>query len=69
MMIRGSLRARFWGLVVGAGLMLPIVLAISVLSATAERNFGSILVAFLALAGVWCFEDLWVKAGQAVPLS
>jgi hypothetical protein len=25
--------------------------------------------AALALAGVWWFEDLWVKAGQIVPLS
>jgi formate-dependent nitrite reductase membrane component NrfD len=69
MLIRGSLRVRFWGWVVGAGLMLPIVLSISALSAAAERSFGSILIAVLALAGVWCFEDLWVKAGQSVPLS
>ena len=23
----------------------------------------------LALAGLWWFEELWVKAGQSVPLS
>ena len=23
----------------------------------------------LALAGLWIYEDLWVKAGQAIPLS
>jgi len=23
----------------------------------------------LALAGLWIYEDLWVKAGQSVPLS
>src|SRR2546421_548860 len=66
---RGPLRLRFWGLVIGAGLLLPIVLAISVLSSKAERDFTAILVAVLALAGVWFFEDAWVKAGQAVPLS
>ena len=27
------------------------------------------LVASLALAGLWLWEDLWVKAGQSVPLS
>jgi len=69
MLVRGPLRARFWGLVIGAGLILPIVLSISVLSSATERDFTAIVVAFLALAGVWCFEDLWVKAGQAVPLS
>jgi hypothetical protein len=25
--------------------------------------------AVLALAGLWWFEELWVKAGQCVPLS
>ncbi len=66
---RGRLRLRFWGLVIGAGLLLPIVLAISVLSSKVEKDFTSTLVAVLALAGVWFFEDAWVKAGQAVPLS
>jgi formate-dependent nitrite reductase membrane component NrfD len=69
MLIRGRLRARFWGLAIGAGLVLPIVLSISVLSSAAWRDFTALLIAVLALAGVWCFEDLWVKAGQAVPLS
>jgi formate-dependent nitrite reductase membrane component NrfD len=68
-LVRGSLRRRFWGEVIGAGLILPIVLSISMLSAASGRSFGSVLIALLALAGVWCFEDLWVKAGQAVPLS
>jgi hypothetical protein len=32
---------------------------------------GSVVIvaAVLALAGVWGFEALWVKAGQSVPLS
>jgi Ni/Fe-hydrogenase subunit HybB-like protein len=66
---RGPLRLRFWALAIGAGLLLPIVLAISVLSSKVEKDFTSILVAILALAGVWFFEDVWVKAGQAVELS
>jgi hypothetical protein len=28
-----------------------------------------VLAAVLALAGLWVYEDLWVKAGQSVPLS
>jgi hypothetical protein len=27
------------------------------------------LAAVLALAGLWLWEDLWVRAGQSVPLS
>ncbi|HEV2988053.1 MAG TPA: NrfD/PsrC family molybdoenzyme membrane anchor subunit [Candidatus Angelobacter sp.] len=69
MLVRGRLRARFWGIVIGAGLVLPIVISISVLPSHSDKNFSMVLVALLALLGVWCFEDLWVKAGQAVPLS
>ena len=29
----------------------------------------SIVAALLALAGLWLWEDLWVKAGQSIPLS
>jgi hypothetical protein len=25
--------------------------------------------ALLALAGLWVYEDVWVKAGQSLPLS
>jgi hypothetical protein len=27
------------------------------------------LAAILTLAGLWLWEDLWVKAGQSIPLS
>jgi hypothetical protein len=27
------------------------------------------LAAALTLAGLWLWEDLWVRAGQSVPLS
>jgi len=64
-LIRGHLRMRFWGLVVGAGLVLPIVLGIF----SAWDSIWTIPVPVLALAGVWWFQDLWVKAGQSVPLS
>ena len=30
---------------------------------------GAVTAAVLALAGLWLYEDLWVKAGQSVPLS
>jgi len=28
-----------------------------------------VLAAVFALAGLWLWEDLWVKAGQSIPLS
>jgi hypothetical protein len=27
------------------------------------------VAALLSLAGLWVYEDLWVKAGQSLPLS
>jgi Fe-S-cluster-containing dehydrogenase component/formate-dependent nitrite reductase membrane component NrfD len=59
----GALRGRFWGGVVGAGALAPALLLILAFPpATA-------LAALLALAGLYLWEDCWVRAGQAVPLS
>ncbi len=67
-LVRGHLSRRFWGLAVGAGLAAPILLGI--FSAFSGQVPGWIVtVPVLALAGVWWFQDLWVKAGQVVPLS
>jgi formate-dependent nitrite reductase membrane component NrfD len=60
--VAGHWRPRFWGGVVLAGIVAPIVLAW--LGAV-----GLGLGAILALAGLWLYEDLWVKAGQSIPLS
>jgi hypothetical protein len=46
----------------------PIILAVVAYWSTASAVF-SIAAAMLALAGLWWFEDLWIKAGQAAPLS
>jgi hypothetical protein len=64
-LVRGHLSKRFWGLVVGAGLVLPIVLSLF----ADWDSIWMMSVPVLSLAGVWWFQDLWVKAGQAVPLS
>jgi formate-dependent nitrite reductase membrane component NrfD len=66
--IRGRLSRQFWGLVVGVGMVVPIVLAAIAHSSSVPNTF-SIAAAVLALAGLWWFEELWVKAGQSVPLS
>lgn len=72
---RGPLRARFWGLAIGAGLVLPILVLSCVrylpVLPSMESGFvaATAVAALVALAGVWWFEDVWIKAGQSVPLS
>src|SRR5262249_7321471 len=72
---RGLLRARFWGLAVGAGMVLPTLILGWVrylpFRPATESGFiaATAAAALLALAGVWWFEDVWIKAGQSVPLS
>jgi Fe-S-cluster-containing dehydrogenase component/formate-dependent nitrite reductase membrane component NrfD len=64
---RGAYRIRFWAGVVAAGVVAPIALVLG--GAMLDSSVVSALAALLALAGLWLWEDLWVKAGQAVPLS
>ena len=54
------------GVVLG-GVFLPMALLIA--AAAADSTALSTVGALLALAGLWLWEDLWVKAGQSVPLS
>jgi formate-dependent nitrite reductase membrane component NrfD len=60
LLTRGAFRARFWGGVVVLGLLFPLALL--------QVGAGPAAAA-LALAGLWIYEDVWVKAGQSVPLS
>jgi len=64
LLTRGPLRAPLWGGVVVAGTALPLVLLLS-----AAVPLGSELAALLALGGLWLWEDLWIRAGQMIPLS
>ena len=59
---RGAYRARFWGVSVAGGVLLAFVAIVVVPG-------GMVIGALLALAGLWMYEDLWVRAGQSVPLS
>src|SRR5204863_473745 len=59
---RGPWRTPFWAGVVAAGTVLPIVLVW-------PNPYSAVLGALLALVGLWVYEDLWLRAGQAVPLS
>ncbi|HUY26706.1 MAG TPA: NrfD/PsrC family molybdoenzyme membrane anchor subunit [Candidatus Binataceae bacterium] len=64
----GALSTRFWGGAIGLGIAAPIILV-----AIADRGESAtalqVIAAALALGGVWMFEELWVRAGQSVPLS
>jgi len=67
LLTRGAYRARFWGGVVVLGTLAPLVALVGAVA------IGSIALAaaaaVLALGGLWLWEDVWVKAGQSIPLS
>ena len=58
----GAWAPRFWAGVVAGGIALPLLLVW-------WGPLAAAVAATLALAGLWLYEDLWVKAGQSVPLS
>jgi Fe-S-cluster-containing dehydrogenase component/formate-dependent nitrite reductase membrane component NrfD len=64
---RGAYRLRFWVGVIGGGVVAPVVLALA--AAALDSSVAAGVAALLALAGLWLWEDVWVKAGQSVPLS
>jgi Ni/Fe-hydrogenase subunit HybB-like protein len=55
-------RASFWLWVVAVGIAMPLLLVWF-------GPVGAAVAAVLSLAGLWVYEDLWVKAGQSLPLS
>ena len=62
LLTEGGYRNRFLGGAVIVGVLLPFVLIVSLPG-------GMVIGALLALAGLWVYEDLWVRAGQSIPLS
>jgi formate-dependent nitrite reductase membrane component NrfD len=66
---RGSLSRIFWGIMVGVGVLLPLALLLFSAIQTDASWLFPVVASVLALMGLWVFEDLWIKAGQAVPLS
>ena len=65
LLVSGRLGKAFWPLVVGAGVILPAVLILWQPGAT----IVSAAAAAAALFGLWIYEHIWIKAGQAMPLS
>ncbi len=65
LLTRGALRKQFWIFAIAIGVLAPFGLLVW----AGEFLWGSITAAVLALFGLWMYEHLWIKAGQAVPLS
>jgi Fe-S-cluster-containing dehydrogenase component/formate-dependent nitrite reductase membrane component NrfD len=65
LLARGALWKQFWLGVVGLGALAPIALTLWPTSSI----YPNLAAAVLALFGLWMYENLWIKAGQAVPLS
>lgn len=63
LLTHGELSGWFWGGVAAGGLLVPFLLLL------VGGSAGAAVAALLALAGLWLYEDLWVRAGQALPLS
>jgi formate-dependent nitrite reductase membrane component NrfD/NAD-dependent dihydropyrimidine dehydrogenase PreA subunit len=61
-------KVRFWGLAVGLGLIAPLLLFAAAILFNAP-NWLYLAIALLVLFGLWFQEDVWVRAGQSVPLS
>lgn len=67
-LVKGQYRVRFWGVAVGIGFLVPILLSAFFLFWHVSIRLAAVS-AIMALAGILGFEDVWVKAGQVVPLS
>ena len=65
----GRLRASFWYGVILAGGAIPAIFLTYALTAEAPLMALSRLAAILALLGVFIFDEIWIMAGQAAPLS
>ena len=66
-LVMGPLALPFWGLAVGVGIALPVVLVPVALATGASVLLA--LGAVAALVGLFAYEHCFVVAGQAVPLS
>ena len=67
MIWRGRFAPRFWAGVVGLGHVIPVVLLAAI--PMGLDPVAAIVAGACALLGLLAFEDIWVKAGQALPLS
>ena len=67
-MARGRYARQFWIGGVALGLIVPAVL-VAVSLASDSGSVPAAVAGICAVAGMWCYEDSFVRAGQSVPLS
>ena len=67
-MTRGRYARQFWAGGVGLGLAVPAVL-VAVALGTDAGSWAAGVAGISAVAGMWFYEDSFVRAGQSVPLS
>ena len=65
LLVHGPLSKPFWLCAIGLGIVIPVVLVLWPLSSLIPNIAAAVLVLF----GLWYYEHLWIKAGQALPLS
>jgi formate-dependent nitrite reductase membrane component NrfD len=65
LLTKGALRKSFWIWVIGLGTIMPVLLILLPIGSV----FPNVVASVLALFGLWTYEHLWIKAGQALPLS
>ena len=65
LLVKGALWKPFWIFVVLLGVLIPLVLMFWPTRSLMPNMIASLLV----LLGLWVYENLWIKAGQSVPLS
>ena len=65
LLLRGALGTQFWIFVVILGALVPTALILW----PTPSLIPNIIASLLVLAGLWMYENLWIKAGQAAPLS
>jgi hypothetical protein len=65
----GRFAPAFWGGVIGAGSLVPLALLLGSRAWTGEAPMASAVAALLILAALIIHEGIFIKAGQAVPLS
>jgi len=63
---RGPYARSFWLIALGCGVLLPLI---GLALAPAAGAALAVIAGALALTGLLFYEDIWVQAGQAVPLS
>lgn len=66
---RGTYATRFWIGAVAAGLVAPAAITSAVVATEPASPWPAAVAGVLAVAGLYAYEDAFLRAGQSVPLS